>query len=59
MSNGYAIGTRVFTDGSTRIVYRNPAGRQYVLDDHGRRVYGSWLPQQATDPDAYPAPQGD
>jgi hypothetical protein len=26
--------------------------KQDVLDDAGRRVYGTWLPEQATDPDA-------
>jgi hypothetical protein len=43
------IGTRVFTDGSTRTVYLDLAGRQYVLGDDGRRVYGTWLPPLTTD----------
>jgi hypothetical protein len=37
------FGTRVFTDGSTRTVYLDLAGRQYVLGDDGRLVYGTWL----------------
>jgi hypothetical protein len=37
-----AIGQYPFVDGSTRTAYTD-AGRQYVHDDHGRRVYGTWL----------------
>jgi hypothetical protein len=36
------VGSRLFTDGSTRTVHTD-AGRQYVLDDEGGRVYGTWL----------------
>jgi hypothetical protein len=36
------IGSRVFVDGTTRTVYQDTTGRQYVLDD-GQRVYGVWL----------------
>jgi hypothetical protein len=37
------LGERRFTDGTTRPVYEDPDGRQYVEDD-GVRVYGTWLP---------------
>ncbi len=56
MLAGYAIGTRDFTDGATRTVYRNPTGRQYVLDDDGRRVWGTWLPLEPPDPEADNSP---
>jgi hypothetical protein len=46
-----SLGTSRFVDGSTRPVYLDATGKQYVLDD-GQRVYGTWLPEQATDPDA-------
>jgi hypothetical protein len=36
-------GERLFTDGTTRPVFEDPDGRQYVEDD-GERVYGTWLP---------------
>jgi hypothetical protein len=45
------LGTCRFVDGSTRPAYLDAAGKQYVLDD-GQRVYGIWLSEQATDPDA-------
>ena len=34
---------RLFTDGLERDVYEHAAGRQYVLDGDGQRVYGQWL----------------
>jgi len=36
--------------GSTRTVYLDLAGRQYVLGDDGRRVYGKWLLPHMTYP---------
>jgi hypothetical protein len=48
----HALGSCRFADGSTRTVYQDAAGRQFVLNDDNRRVYGSWLlPRRATDPD--------
>jgi hypothetical protein len=35
-------GRRLFTDGLERDVYEDAAGRQYVFDDDGERVYGQW-----------------
>jgi hypothetical protein len=40
-----------FTDGTTRPIYRDDDGRQYVLDDEGEPVYGTWL-----HPDEYQEP---
>jgi hypothetical protein len=37
------IGQRLFTDGVTRPVYLDPAGKQYVVGPDGERVYGVWL----------------
>ena len=37
------LGECPFTDGSTRPVFEDGDGRQYVEDD-GERAYGSWLP---------------
>jgi hypothetical protein len=34
------IGRRLFTDGAERPVYEDGDGRQYVVDDDGRRVEG-------------------
>ena len=36
-------GRRLFTDGLQRDVYEDAAGRQYVVDGDGVRVYGQWL----------------
>jgi hypothetical protein len=36
------IGQCRYVDGSTRTVYAE-GGRQYVLDENGRPVYGVWL----------------
>jgi len=44
MNTGHSIGTRTFTDGSVRTVFLDLAGRQFVLDDDGKPVYGTWLP---------------
>ena len=35
------IGYRQFVDGVCRAVFEDSAGRQYVMDDGGERVYGS------------------
>jgi hypothetical protein len=40
-----ALGTCRFVDGSTRLVFTDPSGKEYVLDG-GQRVYGTWLAQQ-------------
>jgi hypothetical protein len=45
------IGVRLFTDGITRKIYRYPTGRQYVLGDDGRPIYGVWV-----HPDEYNEP---
>jgi hypothetical protein len=37
------LGECLFTDGTTRPVFEDPDGRQYVGGD-GKRVYGTWLP---------------
>ncbi len=37
------IGSREFTDGSQRAVYQDDEGRQFVIDDEGQAVYGTWL----------------
>jgi hypothetical protein len=37
------IGTREFTDGAQRAVYEVDDGRQFVIDDEGQAVYGTWL----------------
>jgi hypothetical protein len=45
------IGSRDFTDGRTRQVILDSDHRQYVLDDDGEPIYGTWLP-----PDDYDEP---
>jgi len=45
-----AVGTRTFTDGTTRTVFLDLVGRQYVLDDDGRRLYGTWILPQTPNP---------
>lgn len=48
------IGRRLFTDGTTRPVYQDEGG-QYVLDDHGEKVYGVWiLTEEILDGGPYP-----
>jgi hypothetical protein len=42
---------RQFTDGSTRPVNCSDDGRQFVLDNTGEPVYGTWL-----HPDEYQEP---
>jgi hypothetical protein len=37
------VGTREFADGSQRAVYEDGGGRQFVIGDDGRAVYGVWL----------------
>ena len=37
------IGTRDFTDGSQRAVYEDDDGRQFVINDEGKGVYGIWI----------------
>jgi hypothetical protein len=39
------IGRRRFVDGSHRVVYQEPDGRQFVLDDDLEPVYGVWILQ--------------
>jgi hypothetical protein len=48
---GRIIGRVPFTDGFDRDVYEDADGRQYVQDDDGGKVYGTWLPP-ADEPDA-------
>jgi hypothetical protein len=38
-----AIGEVLFVDGVARPVYLDADGRQYVLDDDGQPVHGTWL----------------
>jgi hypothetical protein len=37
------IGHRHFVDDSTRPIFEQVDGRQYVFDDDGKRVYGVWI----------------
>jgi hypothetical protein len=32
-----------FVDGSIRPVFADNGGRQYVMDDQGTKIYGTWL----------------
>jgi hypothetical protein len=50
MSDAFQIGSRLFTDGTTRPVYRDEQG-QYVLDDANGNVYGHWLLTDDDGPD--------
>jgi len=43
------IGFNHFSDGSTRPVFLDHDGRQYVIHD-GRPVHGIWLDQDRQDP---------
>jgi hypothetical protein len=43
------IGSREFTDGSQRAVYQDDEGRQFVIDDEGQAVYGTWLLADTSD----------
>jgi hypothetical protein len=43
MSPDRVLGWRRFTDGRTRPVFLDAAGKQYVQDDDGERVPGVWL----------------
>jgi hypothetical protein len=46
------IGEVDFVDGSRRLVYEGPDGRQYVLDDEGELVHGVWvMPAEEVVPD--------
>jgi hypothetical protein len=38
-----AIGSILFTDGIARPALLDVDGRQYVLDNDGNPVYGSWI----------------
>jgi hypothetical protein len=38
------IGYRTFVDGAIRAIYKNAQG-QYVLDDDGKRIYGTFIPE--------------
>ena len=37
------IGSIAFIDSITRPVYLDADGQQYVIDDDGEPVYGSWI----------------
>jgi hypothetical protein len=37
------IGYRQFVDGSSRPIFEQLDGRQYVMDDDGNCVYGVWI----------------
>ena len=37
------IGYRHFVDGTTRPIYEDPLGKQYVLYDDDSRAYGVWM----------------
>jgi hypothetical protein len=61
MPPGKTIGCVRFTDGVSRPVFRDPAGRQYVLDERGLPVFGVWLDprqnEQADEPLVVQGPQ--
>jgi hypothetical protein len=47
--NDPIVAYRVFTDGTTRPVYEDWHGKQYVVDEDGNRVYGVWfIPESDT-----------
>jgi hypothetical protein len=37
------IGEVVAVDGSTRTVWKEGDGRQFLVDDDGEKLYGQWL----------------
>jgi hypothetical protein len=43
------IAYRLFTDGTTRPIYEDWHGKQYVVDDDGRHVYGVWFIPESED----------
>ena len=45
------LGESQFTDATTRPIYRDGDGRQFILDEDGEPVYGVWL-----HPDEYQEP---
>jgi hypothetical protein len=49
--NGPIIDYRRFVDGTTRAIFEDVAGRQYVLGNDGELVYGVWQfdPENAPD----------
>jgi hypothetical protein len=49
------LGYRDFLDGTTRPVYADADGRQFVQDDDGQPVYGVWI----LTPDALVEPRRD
>lgn len=45
------VGSRPFIDGSTRPVYLDANGRQYILDHGDTPIHGTWLqPNEYDDP---------
>ena len=43
MSTLVPIASIPFLDGTTRPVYLDADGREYVLNDDGQPVYGEWI----------------
>jgi hypothetical protein len=37
------VASTEFLGGAMRPVFQTPEGRQYVVDDDGKRVYGVWF----------------
>jgi len=50
MPDGLPIGYRRFTDGITRPVFFDQDGREFVIDEDGKRVHGVWLDPRRTKP---------
>jgi hypothetical protein len=48
------VGYRPSEDGTLNAVYVDAAGRQFIVDPKGRRVYGLWY----VPPDDTPPPSG-
>jgi len=53
------IGSHTFADGSTRTVYQDAAGRQFVLDNDNRLEFGDWLTRQEVRPEVVKTSNGD
>jgi hypothetical protein len=52
------IGQRLFTDSSTRPVFLDQDGRQFVIDGDGQRVHGVWIyPDEADEPTVVQGPR--
>jgi hypothetical protein len=43
MNDPRPIGETLFIDQTTRTVFEDIDGRQFVIDSDGNRVYGTWV----------------